>query len=136
MVILGSWTGFGQAPTKPTFPHVVATFKRWNQTAPIPTKDLFTPKSFGVYRYSYVFVLTSTCGSDTAQWVGHIEVVDGGGSDGSGSFLLNCNVLNVWEYTNPFRQVSGRPVRFSVTSQNGDTSGSKYNVFVVIEQIM
>src|SRR5579872_5236385 len=115
------------------FPHVVAKVSRWQQTEPIKSTTLFTPKGFGLYRVSVVGVVTTPGGS--GSWIVAVDWSDSGGQQEITFSGQSNSVGDFVQSTLPFRDLAGVPISFSVTS-NGDTAGSKYNLFIVVEQIM
>jgi hypothetical protein len=135
--LCGSWvSSFGQH--RPTYaPQVVATFQRLNQTTEIKPITLYTPPTWGMFRASVVMVLTEANGNQGPFWAGRFRFTDAIGSDP----FFPETALGVVEPNSvfaeaPFRAKAGTPIKFSVTSQSGDTSNTKYNVFVVLEQLM
>jgi hypothetical protein len=133
MVLLSAVLGFCQATAtkhteNPGFPRVVAKISRWGKTGRIGATVLFTPKHFGVYRVSGVVVVTSQIDNGVGVLV---DFRDGGGSQQltfeaggpPGDYSFGPFV---------FRDLIGAPIQLFVDS--GETG--KYNLFVVIEQIM
>ena len=138
MLVLVSWlSSFGQNAPKTTFPRVVATFHRYGQTADLSPTTIYTPKNSGTFRVSVVMVLTVGNGNGNAGWNGQLEFNDGGGHN-SGLYwqvFLVSQTPTTRSAEFPIRANPGAPIRFSA-SQAGDASGSKYNVWVVVEQLM
>jgi hypothetical protein len=59
VMLFGSWSSsLGQNASKPTFPLVIATFQRLNQTGPIPLTTIFIPQHWGTFQISTVIVQT------------------------------------------------------------------------------
>jgi hypothetical protein len=126
-------SGFGQSAPKFTHPRIVATFQRLGQTAEIPPTTIYTPKNWGTFRISIVMVLT-VANNNNGDWDGLIEFIDGAGASGGGpSIPTKDRNRALWE--SPIRAKAGQPLKFSVRSFP-NTSGSKYNVWVVVEQLM
>lgn len=136
LVLFCSWCGYGQSPTEQStsFPRVVATFKRWNQTDQIPEKTLFTPTGFGVFRVSVVLVVTVGNNQQNSHWVPTFAWTDGSGRE-QWSETVDTYSPTSGGVDLPLRDLPSKPIRFEVSSV-GDTTGSKYNVFVVVEQLM
>jgi len=135
MVLFAVVFGFCQVTTtkqteNPGFPRVVARIKLWGKTGPIKPITLFTPKHFGVYRVSGVLVVTTQTDNNL---YGYIKHVDGGGAQ-----QISFTALpNVGDYpVGPFvlRDLIGAPIQLLINSFG--TQAGKYNLFVVIEQIM
>jgi hypothetical protein len=78
-------------------------------------------------------------GQDGAFWLGGLQFWDGAGENLPGfetfAAVLSTSVRFTAVTEFPIRAKAGKPLKFSVAS-NGDTSGSKYNVWVVVEQLM
>jgi hypothetical protein len=127
VVLFGSWSNsLWQNAPKFTTPQIVATFARVNQTAVISPTTIYTPKNWGTFRVSVVMVLITKNGNNS-QWDGLIKFRDAAGKE-SLEAVLYTNFLNTAQTEFPFRQRAGEPIQFSVTA-NGDTSGSKCNVW-------
>jgi len=112
----------------PGFPRVVANISRWSKTGPIGATTLFTPKHFGVYRVSGVVVVTSQIDNGLVVLV---DFRDGGGLQQL-DFTAGGNTGDYSFGPFVFRDLIGAPIQLFVNS--GPTG--KYNLFVVIEQIM
>ena len=133
MVLFAVVVGFCQTTTKhtenPGFPRVVARISLWGKTGPINPITLFTPKHFGVYRISGVLVVTAEADNNL---YGYITYKDGGGAQQlpftafryTGDYPVGPFVL---------RDSLGSPIQLFINS-SGDVG--KYNLFVVVEQIM
>ena len=132
VVLLGSWSSsVGQSAPKFTSPRIVATFERLGQTAEILPTTIY--KHWGTFRISVVMVLTASNGNG-ASWDGLISYTDGSGLSVPEDRLFT-GFRNTAPVEFPFRQGAGIPIRVSVQA-DGDTSGSRYNVWVVVEQLM
>jgi hypothetical protein len=134
MVLSAVVLGFCQTTTiKQTtgsrFPVVVARVARWHQTAPI-NGTLFTPKHFGVYRASGVVVITK-------QGEVGVLYVNITAKDGAGTHLFQWAgddaVGDISGSSPPFRDLHGVPIEYSTMFT---TTGTEYNLFIVVEQIM
>jgi hypothetical protein len=135
VVLLGSWSSsLGQSAPNFRSPRIVATFERLGQTAEIPPTTIYTPKHWGTFRISVVMVLTASNGNSAASWDGLIRFKDAAGRSVPEARLFTGS-LNTASQEFPFREKAGLPIKFSV-SADGDTSGSRYNVWVVVEQLM
>ena len=138
--LFGSWSSsFSQNAPKLTTPRIVATFERLGLTAELPPIAIYTPKTWGTFRISVVMVGTVANGQYNSYWLGGLQFADGAGENfpSVNNFAATLTALNrstgVTEF--PIRAKAGKPLKFSVTSV-GDTSGTKYNVWVVVEQLM
>jgi hypothetical protein len=135
MVLFAVVLGFCQVTTtkqteNPGFPRVVASISLHGKTGDIKPITLFTPKHFGVYRISGVLVVTTQLDNNL---YGSILYRDGGGS----KYLSFAALPSVGEYpVGPFvfRDLFRVPIQLFVNSYG--EQGGKYNLFVVIEQIM
>ena len=130
-----SWaSSLGQSAPKLTTPQIVATFQRLNQTKEIKPVTLYTPPQWGTFRVSIVMVLTVGNGNQNTEWDGWFRFVDGAGMS---QYVLalpgNTPQRTFAEF--PIRVKPGTPLTFAVKPLN-DPSGSKYNVWVVVEQLM
>jgi hypothetical protein len=139
LVLVVSWAkGVSQSVAKSTskgsFPRVVATVRLFHQTGPISPTTIFTPEKWGVYRLSAVGVLTRAGGN--GSWNGGFQWTDGGGKESTDCLTLATMSTGSSSCSSfALRDLSGKSLTYSVT-QSGDTSGSEYNFFVVIEQLM
>jgi hypothetical protein len=138
VVLFGSWSSsLGQNAPKFTTPQIVATFQRLGQTAEIPPTTIYTPKNWATFRVSIVMVETVGTGNQ-ATWAGRIQFTDGAGENSGIPFEAQLDVFSrttaVAEF--PIRAKAGKPLIFSVVPDGGDQRGSKYNVWVVVEQLM
>jgi hypothetical protein len=137
--LCGSWSvSLGQHAPKFTTPRIVATFERFGLTAPMPLTTIYTPKSWGTFRISVVMVGTVANGTANPYWLGSLQITDGAGENSPcacDAFLFTqFRETSSGEFA--IRAKAGKPIKFSVTAPLGGTSGSKYNVFVVVEQLM
>jgi hypothetical protein len=133
-VLLCSVVSFCQVTTNGDtnsgLPRVVPSFKIWGHTGSIKPITLFTPKHFGVYRASGVFVVTA----DTEDPIyGTITCKDGAGAQQL-QFSAQGGVGDTQVGPFTFRDLIGVPIRLSVSAPGYQTG--KYNLFVVVEQIM
>lgn len=136
LLVLGSRIGYGQEPTKSnaTFPRVVATFKLLNQTAPISQTTIYTPKKWGTFRISLIMVLTVKNGRN-AEWSGTVRFKNRGGDFAEPSVGVTTTNPGMESASDVVRAKGGAPITFEVIAI-GDTSNTKYNVFVVLEKLM
>ncbi len=133
MVVLGlASVSYGQAATG--LPRVVATFKRTNQAGPISMQTIFTPPDTGIYRITVVIVVTAGNGQQGSDWEPTFEWEDENGDE---NYLIPIPTQSTTEGSSSLsiHDLRGKPIKGGVVS-SGDTSGSKYDVFVVVEQIM
>jgi len=138
LVLFGSWSNsLGQNAPKLTSPQIVATFERLGQTAAIPPTTIYTPKEWGTFRVSIVMVLTATAGTTGEFWYGELQFVNAAGVNccEAYSVALPSKGLGSAFGEFPISAKAGTPIKFSV-QRAGDNSGSKYNVWVVVEQLM
>jgi hypothetical protein len=137
--LCGLWSvSLGQNAPKFTTPQIVATFQRLGQTKEIKPVTIYTPPQWGTFRISIVMVL-SVANGNNATWDGGIQFADGSGENGPYAPFETTLITNLRPNTSivefPIRAKASRPIKFSVKS-DGDTGGSKYNVWVVVEQLM
>jgi hypothetical protein len=131
-----SWvSGFGQSAPKFTSPKIVATFQRLNRTTEIHPTAIYKPSSWGMFRVSVVIVAIKANGEGNGGWQPILVATDGGGSYEQDGPRVSTNVQGTAAGEFLVRAKPGAPLFFYVSS-GGDTSGSKYNVFVVVEQLM
>jgi hypothetical protein len=136
VILCGSWlSGLGQSAPKLTSPRIVATFERLGQTAAIPPTTIYTPKKWGTFRVSFVMVVTVANKNDNGAWGPLLQFTDGSGTNVGGGEIIPANVRGTVGSGFPFRAKAGKPLIFS-TGSGDDTSGTKYNVWVVVEQLM
>src|SRR5262249_46994370 len=129
-----SWaSGFGQHAPKFTTPQIVATFQLLDQTGEVHPTTIYTPKNWGTFRISIVLVGTVANGAD-GRLFGGVQYTDGSGINFFGTSLQTQSQATVTvEF--PIRAKAGTPLKFTV-KPSGDIFGSKYNVWVVVEQLM
>jgi hypothetical protein len=135
LVILAglSSVGFGQTAVPSGLPKVVATFQSLNQTGTIQIHTLFTPPEEGLYRVTVVMIVTVGNGQQDSDWQLTLSWTDENGREG---YILPVDTQSPTSQatTIPIHDLRGIPIDGGVIS-TGQTSGSKYDVFVVIEQI-
>ena len=137
VVLFGSWSSsLGQNAPTLTSPMIVATFQRLNQTTTIPRTTIYTPTTSGTFRISIVMVGT-VAGGDGGYWAGKPRFTDEAGT-GQKPFeaLLHASPRQTAVAEGPIRAKGGTPINFEVVAPIGHTEGSKYNVWVVVEQLM
>jgi hypothetical protein len=137
VVLFGAWSSsLGQSAPKFTTPQIVATFHRLGQTAEIPPTTIYTPKNWGTFRISIVMVGTVASGQN-GTWAGVVDFKDGAGDNTGTAFSaqLVSEVKQTVFAEFPIRAEARKPIKFSVTGY-GSPQGSKYNVWVVVEQLM
>jgi hypothetical protein len=139
LVILfgSSSSSLGQSAPKFTTPRIVATFERLGQTGDISPITIYTPKKWGTFRVSIVMVGTKANGVQYANWAGEFQFMDGAGEDVPSSFAvpLLTDIRRTAATDFPIRAEAGKPMKFFVNGYGGP-EGSKYNVWVVVEQLM
>lgn len=114
-------------------PHIVAKFELLNQTGPIPTTTVFTPKHWGTFQISTIIVQTVASGN--GFWNEAFTWTDGGGTqtvvlNSSGNTDLRGSTSKVFA----LRMNRGKPLR--VGTSTVDLPGGQYNLWVVVEQLM
>jgi hypothetical protein len=127
-------------------PVIVARERLVNQTAPIPTTTIFTPRQTGLYRLS-VYMTMSRVG--TAFWGFNFNWSDDGGAESSsmtGSTLISEHKKappNAYAYSDftlqpgavvTFEAIANVPVTYSVT-QTGSASDDIYSLYYTIERL-
>jgi hypothetical protein len=134
VVLFGSWSSsLGQKAPQFTTPQIVATFQRLNQTKQLGPVTLYTPPQWGMFRISIVAVGVVANG-ENGQWSFGVQFTDGAGTTSGGTALSTASrETAVSEF--PIRAKAGVPIKLSVIP-NDETSGSQYNIFVVVEQLM
>lgn len=137
IVVLGAWSAsLAQNAPKLTHPRIVATFEQLNQTRPIQPLTLYTPSVTGTFRCSVVMVLTKANGNQVAAWRGGFLVLDASGANGPLGVQLYTENRNTASTEFPIAAIAGKPIRFRVDDLYGGADGTKYNVWVVVEQLM
>ena len=133
VVMFGSWSSsLGQNAPKFTTPQIVATFQRLNQTGPISPATLFTPKHWGTFQVSLVMVQT-VAGPVNGWWNAEFNWTDGGGAESYNPISLgDARGQDNWIFAT--RVKAGTPFIFSTTE--ADSPSGKYNVWIVVEQLM
>jgi hypothetical protein len=135
VLLFGSWlSGSGQSAPRLTSPKIVATFERLGLTNGMKTVRIYTPPQWGTFRVSVVMVSTAPAGSNGEFWYGYLQYVNAAGPN-QYSVALQSTVLGSAFGDFPIRAKAGTPIKFSVQPA-GDNSGSKYNVWIVVEQLM
>ena len=118
-------------------PQIVATFERLGRTSEIPPTTIYTPPQQGTFRISTVMVETESNGTDGAGWVGQLSFTNAAGLNSDVRFQTAVSArerqTGVSEF--PIRAKAGKPIRFSVSSV-GNIQNTKYNVWIVVEQLM
>jgi|ERR1022692_1218147 hypothetical protein len=128
-----SWTSsFGQSAPKLTSPRIVATFQRLGQTGPIDPVTIYTPRQWGTFQISIIIVET-VAGGD-GYWNPKCFWKDGGGPEESNIILLGTTQRGSGSLVFAARVKAKTPLTFSTTVVN--SPGGKYNVWVVVEQLM
>jgi|HubBroStandDraft_5_1064220.scaffolds.fasta_scaffold323477_1 hypothetical protein len=132
LTILLGLTGasFGQTG----LPQTVATIQRFNQTGPLPMDTLWAPAFPGIYRVTIVMVVTVGNGQPNSDWLPTLEWEDERGEE-TYQFPVSPQNANSSSVSVSIRDLPSGPIKGGVAS-SGDTSGSKYDVFVVVEEIM
>src|SRR5207244_5968046 len=125
-----------------TFPTVVATVKVTGQTTAIPKTVLFTPTADGMFRIS-AYMTTTVPKTGQAIWLASINWTD----DANNWLVSNVATVLAYSSTNSivcclplnyltFWAKAGTPISYAVHSANGDATGSTYEVFMTLEQLM
>jgi hypothetical protein len=133
VVLFGSWSNsLGQSAPKFTSPRIVATFERIGQTGPIPVTTILVPPYWGTFQISSVIVQTEAGGDGT--WSELYKWTDGSGKQVYPFVSLNSNVRHSNNGVFAARVKGGTRLGFGVTASN--SPHGKYNVWVVVEQLM
>jgi hypothetical protein len=136
VMLFGSWSSsLGQKAPQFTTPQIVATFERVNKTGPIPLTTLYAPPGSGMFRVSIVAVVTVGNGGGNGGWQPIIRATDAAGQYEQDGSAVSTNVPGTATTEFLVRAQPRTHLRFSVRSV-GPTSGSKYNVWVVVEPLM
>jgi hypothetical protein len=80
---------------------------------------------------------TKANGVKYANWAGEFQFMDGAGEDMPSSFAvaLDTDIRRTAATDFPIRAEAGKPMKFFVIG-GGGPEGSRYNVWVVVEQLM
>jgi hypothetical protein len=159
LLVLLAASCFGQnaARIPVSYPRVVAKVALTGRTAPIPTTTLFTPAKDGLYRISSYGVVTVDI-STFGQWDVLLNWVDDSGPElcGGSNGAQPCALMYMWtdsplhygagiggySYAAPntttvVQAKAGVPVTYSVVADaNGSPTGSTYELFITVEQLM
>jgi len=139
LFLSASWaSSLGQSAPKFTTPRIVATFERLGLTHELPPTTLYTPKTWGTFRISMVMVGTVANGASDSEWSTILQFADADNDNAPCDLCgthLPVDVPRNASTEFPIRARPGQPITFSVVSF-GDTSHTKYNVWVVVEQLM
>jgi len=146
MMIVTSVNSFGQTTTrgnttKYSYPRIVAKIHLTGQTSAIPTTTILTPKKNGLFRISAYSSITAPGCNDGGAW----DLIFGWADDAGAEqtpfleppFLLGCGWVPPYDHitiTLAVRDNAGMPLTYSVA--NGDATGSTYELFITIEQLM
>ena len=139
VVLLASCVSFGQSAPKFTTPRIVATFERLGLTSEMPPITLYTPKNWGTFRISISMVGTVANGND-GFWLGWVQFRNAAGESARAQGPFAAQLFTLTRRSGfaefPIRAKAGEPIKFGVSSPGGGTDGTKYNVWVVVEQLM
>jgi hypothetical protein len=141
--------------TVPAAAAIVAQVSVTGQTAAIPTTTLFTPASNGLYRISSYGVVTVPNGT-FGQWDVQLNWTDDSGSELCSNYQP-CQLMEMWSdpvethfggamgnqgsfvpnTTTVVQVKAGVPVTYSVVADsNGNPTGSTYELYITVEQLM
>jgi hypothetical protein len=137
-VVLNAGWGFGQTATKdsaqnPGFPRVVARLNLRGRTDGVGPSTLYTPKTSTLLRVSVNMVCTIGNGLSEANWIGKLSYENEIGQNIT-LFSVGCSLPLANPGTWIFSASKGNPITFA-TEPQGDTSGTQYNAYVVLEQL-
>ena len=137
-ILFGSWlSSFAQSAPRLTSPKIVATFERLDLTNEMKPVTIYTPPQWGTFRISVVMVLTAPAGTKGEFWYGELQFVNAAGVNCCGAYSVALQSKSrgsaFGEF--PISAKAGTPIKFSV-QRAGDNFGSKYNVWIVVEQLM
>jgi hypothetical protein len=115
----------------PSSPAVVATVALFNQTANVPMTTVFTPTTDGLYRFTG-YAGEIVAGNTGGTWA--LEL-DYNTLQGTGAFNLIVGCNNIYQVfnTQTARILTGQPVAYTVTGDNG--SGT-YEMLITVERLM
>lgn len=146
-VLLGSSFGVAQTskPAAFTSPQIVAKAKLPNQTAPIPTRTIFTPAQTGLYRLSIYATVVKADPSSQSYWYVNPAWTDDSGavSQAGGVLFLPGTTAGPFEFDGVallggdafvFEAVAGMPITISVT-QGGPSDNSSYSLYYTLERL-
>ena len=124
------------------YPHAVKNVILKGQTAAIPATTLFTPRKDGLYRVS-VYMVTTTANNDiNATWNTTMTWTDDAGPWSLTQWMIySGNKINSVLCCNSVANLTatvkaGTPLTYSVDPAGGDPTGSTYELFSVVEQLM
>lgn len=123
-------------------PNTVAQVVLKGQTTTIPTTTIFTPQSDGLYRISGYG--TTTVPGSQGYWNVIFGWTDDAGAEQNSAMppsdwlLIPTNAS--WGFTGTLTLVvnanAGMPLTYSVGIYDGSTTGSTYELFITVEQLM
>jgi hypothetical protein len=141
-------------PTASSSPVIVAKGKLLNQTAPIPTTNMFTPTQTGLYRLSVYMFLAVPNAQSCGYWYYMLNWTDSAGVEQYGlnydssrpvlslegqqlpAGAWAYNVYNAPSQVVTFQAVAGSAVTYSVTeNQNGCGEDGTYDLYYALERL-
>ena len=118
-------------------PHIVKRFHLYNQTGSIGPITVYTPKHGGMFRVN-IFMLTTVGNGQEASVCPLIGFNDRVGSTQIYATTSSCPNTKLRGYTGvgtiPFPDEGGKPITLQVFT-SGDTSGAKYDVTIIVEEL-
>jgi hypothetical protein len=121
----------------PGFPRVVARLNLFNRTKAIGPETLYTPSKAGVFRISVAMVCTVANPKTDGYWSSEVIWQNETGQAGPLS-VADVFVQSIQYSPNSqpfvFDAMTGYPLVFQITP-HGDTSGSQYNAYIILEQL-
>jgi hypothetical protein len=131
---------FGQSEVKdsgqnPGFPRVVARVNLFNRTKAIGPQTLYTPKQSGVFRLSGTINVTVGNGESGTWYLSGLWANEVASNNGSTIAIVGTNVPQSGTPISPvvFNASKGTPI--SIQTDGGSTSGTQYNIYVILEQL-
>jgi hypothetical protein len=131
------------SPATPIGPAIVAKGKLPNQTAPIPTTILFTPKQDGFYRASLYMTQVAATASN-AGWIYTLVWTDDAGTENGQPIFVQANQVPPLAWGNSgygnggtlltFEAKAGQPVTYSVIYSGSGDAGT-YSLYYIVERL-
>lgn len=126
----------------PIGPSIVAHAKLTNQTAPIPTTTILTPKTTGLYRMSIYQTLTTANATSQSCWEVIVNWSDDAGVEEGQTNCVFGSQTPPQAYLNQvfpgqvftFEVTAGSPVTYSV-AQFGGSDGTAYSLYYTLERL-
>ncbi len=136
-------TSLGALPINQTSPVIVARGALRNQTAPIPTTTMFSPKADGLYQLTVYAIITQSNPTSQSTWYFTPAWVDDSGTQTDNEVLWGSGANYGPFYSSitylggamiPFEAKAGMPITYTV-AQTGPPDGSVYALYYTLERL-